>query len=108
MIKDSAFKYFRAFADKDTSTLRNMLVPTVTLRDWDIYAEGLDAVIAVNSNIFNAVKTIVVTPVNIYVNDTTVIAELNIEIDGGEPLKVVDILQFDRDEKICSIRAYKG
>ena len=108
MIKDSAFKYFRAFAEKDVNSLRAVLAPAVSLRDWDIYAEGLDAVIAANSSIFNAVKTIAVTPVNIFLDGNRVVAELNIEIDGAEPLKVVDILLFDRDGKICAIRAYKG
>lgn len=108
MIKDAAFKYFRAFAEKDISSLRAMLTPAVSLRDWDIFAEGLDEVIAANLKIFNAVKTIAVTPIDVFLDGNTVVAELNIEIDGTEPLKVVDILVFDRDGKICAIRAYKG
>ena len=108
MIKESALKYFRAFAEKDISSLRAMLAPAVSLRDWDIYAEGLDAVVAANLNIFNAVKTIAVTPVDVFFDRNTVVAELKIEIDGAEPLKVVDILVFDRDGKICAIRAYKS
>jgi ketosteroid isomerase-like protein len=108
MIKKSAFKYFQAFAEKDIGSLRTMLAPTVSLRDWDIRADGLDAVITANLNIFNAVKTIVVTPVNVFVDGNTVVAELNIEIDGTELLKVVDILVFDRDGRICAIRAYNG
>jgi hypothetical protein len=108
MIKESAFKYFRAFAEKDINSLRVMLAPAVSLRDWDINADGLDAVIAANLNIFNAVKTIAVMPINVFLDGNTVVAELNIEIDGTEPVKVVDILVFDRDGKICAIRAYKG
>ena len=108
MSKEFTISYLQAFAKKDIDYLRAMLAPAVSLRDWDIHAEGLDAVLAANSNIFNAVETIVVTPVNIFVNGNTVVAELNIEIDGTEPLRVVDILVFDHDGKICAIRAYKG
>ena len=49
-----------------------------------------------------------VNPVNIFSNGKVVIAELIIIIDYGEPLRVVDILEFTEDEKICAIRAYKG
>lgn len=108
MFQESAFKYFRAFAEKDINSLRMMLAPAVSLRDWDIYVEGLEAVITANLSIFNAVKTITVTPVNVFLDGNTVVAELNIEIDGTAPLKVLDILVFDHDGKICAIRAYKG
>ena len=37
-----------------------------------------------------------------------VVAELEIVVNDEETLLVTDILEFDDDEKIKSIRAYKG
>jgi SnoaL-like domain len=108
MVKELSLKYFQAFAEKDISSLRGMLAPAVSLRDWNIDANGLEAVLAVNLNIFKTVEAIAVTPINVFLEGNTVVAELNIEIDGAKPLKVVDILVFDQDGKICAIRAYKG
>jgi hypothetical protein len=108
MFKENTISYLQAFARKDVECLRALFAKGVTLSDWDIHVVGLDAVIAANLNIFNAVKTIGVTPVNIFLDGNTVVAELNIEIDGAKPLRIVDILVFDRDGRICAIRAYKG
>lgn len=108
MIKEITLNYFRAFAGKDINSLSGMLAPDVLLRDWDICAEGIEAVISANSKIFSAVETIVVNPVNIFSDGKVVIAELIITVDCGVPLRVVDILEFTDDGKICAIRAYKG
>lgn len=108
MIQDQARQYFQAFANKDAAALRVRLAPNVSLRDWDQSVSGLDAVVCANQTIFDAVGTIAVTPLHIYVYGNTLIAELAIVIDGGDPLKVVDILEFDAQEKIFAVRAYKG
>ncbi len=108
MFRDIALRYFQAFARKDINSLRAMLAPDVSLRDWDIYAEGIDAVMTANSAIFDAVETIVVIPIKIYVSGNTVVAELTIEVDHADPLRVVDILEFTQSGKINAIRAYKG
>lgn len=108
MSKDLALSYFQAFSRKDVECLQATLASAVSLRDWDIRADGLDAVIAANAKIFNAVGTIVVTPINVFCDGNIVVAELDIGIDDAEPLKVVDILEFDLDGKISAIRAYKG
>lgn len=100
--------YFKAFAQKDINSLRTLLTPEVTLRDWDIYAEGIDAVMIANLAIFNAVETIIVIPIGIYISGNTIVAELTVEINHEEPLKVVDILEVAQSGKICAIRAYKG
>ena len=108
MIKNIALHYFQAFSRKDINFLSTNFSPDVSLRDWDIYAEGIEAVILANSKIFNAVGTITAKPINIFSDRKVVIAELSIIVDDGEPLRVVDILEFTDDGKICSVRAYKG
>ena len=40
--------------------------------------------------------------------DNTVIAEIEIEVNGDEKLMVVDVIDYDDNGLITSIRAYKG
>ena len=47
-------------------------------------------------------------PINIYCDENTVIAELKIVINKTEIISVIDVVQFNQDDKIISIRAYKG
>ena len=108
MIKNTALEYFQAFARKDVNALREMFDANVALRDWEIIAQGVDAVIGANENIFNIAETITVTPINIFQDGNVLIAELNIVINSAEPIKVVDILEFTDAGKIRAIRAFKG
>jgi len=108
MLKNKALEYFKAFESKDINTLREMFEANVVLRDWEIYAEGLDAVLDAYSKIFSTADSIIVTPGNVYQDGNVVIAELNIEINSSNPIKVVDILEFTDVAKIIAIRAYKG
>jgi hypothetical protein len=108
MLRDIALEYFAVFSRKDLQSLQKMFDPNVSLRDWDVEAWGLKAVLAANANIFNAVETIDVEPVALLVDGHAVAAELLIRVNGAEPIKVVDILDFTPDNKIRAIRAYKG
>ena len=105
---DRAETYFKTFSNKDSEGLRNMFSDNVYLRDWDILANGIDEVVQANQDIFDSVDTIVVTPIRIISNGTDLVsAELEIVVNDEETLLVTDILEFD-DDKIESVRAYKG
>ena len=58
--------------------------------------------------IFNSVDTIDVEPIIIFNDHNTVIAELKIVINKTEIISVIDVVRYNQDEKIISIRAYKG
>ena len=106
---DRAETYFKTFSNKDSEGLRNMFSDNVYLRDWEIFANGIDEVVDANQNIFDSVNTIVVTPIQIISNGTNYVsAELEIVVNDEETLLVTDILEFDDDNKINSVRAYKG
>ena len=109
---DKALTYFKTFSNKDSEGLRSMFSNTVYLRDWDITAEGIDEVLNANTRIFDVVDTIVATPIRVWdflsQEDNVVVAELEIVVNKETKLLVTDILEFDDDEKIKSIRAYKG
>ena len=112
MILDKSLEYFATFSEKDSEGLRSMFADNVYLRDWEILANGIDEVVAANQDIFDKVETIVVTPIRVWDflshEDNVVVAELEIVVNNEETLLVTDILEFDDDEKIKSIRAYKG
>ena len=102
-------EYFKTFSNKDLNGLKGIFAEDVILRDWDIEAKGLEEVLKANAHIFANVTSIQVKPLKIYNDKNTVIAELEIDVnDGEELLLVTDVIEFDNDERICTIRAYKG
>ena len=107
-IKEKAINYFECFSNKDIQNLEKFFSNDVYLRDWDIEVRGIEKVIKANANIFQSVETIKVTPIKLYFQENTVIAELEILINNLETLKVVDILTFDELMNIKSIKAFKG
>ena len=109
---DKALTYFKTFSNKDSEGLRSMFSDTVYLRDWEILANGIDEVVDANQSIFDSVDTIVATPIRVWDflshEDNVVVAELEIVVNDEETLLVTDILEFDDNNKIKSVRAYKG
>jgi ketosteroid isomerase-like protein len=106
-MNELALTYFRSFSSKDLDLLCDLLHPTITLRDWVIEVKSRDNVLASMKDIFDQFATIQVVPLNVLVDGNTVIAELEITLDD-ELIKVVDIIEYSPDWKICAIRAYKG
>lgn len=107
-LKNLALRYFHNFSKRDIAALENMFDSTVCLQDWEIAAEGLTAVLEANQRIFDSVKSIRVQPLALYAQFNTVVAELDITVNGQEHLAVVDVIKFNDAGKIVSVRAYKG
>jgi hypothetical protein len=101
-----AIRYFKAFAEKDLGSLDVLLADDVILTDWLGQAIGKDAVLDLSSKIFNGCNKLGIDIVKIAVGQDTVIAELCITIDTAQ-VYVVDVLDYDQDNKIKRIRAYK-
>lgn len=106
--KSLALKYFEFFSNKDIKNLKLMFSEDVDLRDWEINATGIESVLDANLKIFNSVKTIMAKPISLIVEDSNLSAELEIIVNDVEILRVVDIIQFNNEKKIKSIRAFKG
>lgn len=106
--KNQALKYFDAFSNKDLNLLETMFVSGVQLRDWEVTARGKIEVGSAVRKIFDSVGTITVVPVALYENERIVIAELKIIVNNNETLLVTDIITFNGEGQITSIRAYKG
>ena len=108
MLSKIAIKYFDAFSRADILCLKKCFSDGVSLRDWSLDANGIESVLNEFTNIFKSLSDVNVDVVNIYEIESTVIAELIITAKEIGSIKVVDILSFDENEKIRSIRAYKG
>lgn len=108
MLSELAIKYFDAFSRADILGLEKCLSDNVSLRDWNLDAGGIKFVLNEYSKIFKSLDEIVVNVVKLYEIESTVVAELIITAKEIGSIKVVDILSFDENGKIYSIRAYKG
>ena len=108
MLKKSATEYFNSFSRKSIIEIEKTLSEKVILNDWNISCSGKSEVISATKSIFDSVDTIDVKPTNIYCDKNVVIAELKIFINNSITELVVDIITFDINNKIVSIRAYKG
>ena len=108
-LKTLSLNYFYLFTCKNLAAISDMFADDCQLRDWENSGDGKNAVIAVYEKIFASVDTIAVTPRALYEDSSnTVIAELMITVNGREQIFVTDIITFDNDDKIVSVRAYKG
>ena len=101
-------QYFQQFSQKNITWLAEHFAEEVTLRDWEISAIGKTSVLKANQGIFDGVTTIEIRPQALYEDYDIVAAELEIEINGKDILKVVDVIEFNKENKIRAIRAYKG
>lgn len=99
-------EYFSMFSNKDLNAIGEQFAEDITLIDWENMAQGKNNVLEINRKIFIAVNSIHVEVEKTYSNNLTLIAELRISVDG-HILKVVDILEFNSELKIKSIRAYR-
>ena len=105
---EKACDYFEAFSNKDLEKLSELYSDDVSLADWEpLFFDGKESVLSANKNLFNSVQSVNILVKRIGSNDKNVFAEIDILINENIQLFVVDILEFDEDNKIKSIRAYK-
>ena len=107
-LKKIALDYFSTFSNKNIESLKGFFSNDIVLRDWDIEAKGIDEVIEANKKIFNNVDCISVEPINLYQEGNIIFGELTILINKSETIYVVDIIEFNNENKIKRIFAYKG
>ena len=107
-IESIAREYFENFKNMNLSELSAMFNDNVSLKDWNVEAIGKQLVLEANENIFNSVNSLDVTVDNLYVSGKTAIAQLSIYVNEEQALPVVDVINFDENNKITSIVAYRG
>ena len=100
-------EYFKNFTDKNLDALGNMFADEVKLTDWNIKAVGKQQVLNENKSIFDNVGNINILVNNMAKDGDAVFSEIQVVLDEGIPIKVVDIIFFDMHNKIVEIKAYK-
>lgn len=104
-----ARNYLLAYESKDLEAISDMINPAVSLQDWNVSGSGESFFIDETKKNFAAADQIEIRILSIQESADVVSAQLEISIDGGrELLNVVDVISFDSNHKILSVRAYKG
>ncbi len=103
-----AHEYFNAWNINDVEQLKPLFHEDIELTDWDVSVKGFDQVIKTNDNIFKGAPGIRAEILGMTNNEHTVSAQLRIHIpENKEAVDVVDVITFTNN-KVSSIRAYKG
>ena len=114
-MEETVTEYFASWNAKDQLRLGGCLCSNAKLTDWNISVEGLGEVIKANTTIWQSFPDVKIDVEAIFISETSRVAscELTVYLDGedfGDPervLKVVDVLSFSEEQKVCAIRAYK-
>ena len=125
MMIDKVLQYFKAFSNQSIDELAEMFTEDIHLCDWNIDVHGKENVIKEIQHIYDVVKTITIKPVYFYSNDKDWFAceilidavnkegmhevddEGNDQVTFKWSVEVVDVIHFNKDGKIESIKAYK-
>lgn len=97
--------YFSAFRTKNLDMLKKYYSENVTLTDWTGVWSGKDNVLEANSKLFQSDYEIIVNS-SLQLNNITY-NQITIRFES-EAIEVMDIIKFNEDFEIESIRAYKG
>ena len=108
----AAQTYFDLWNQKNPNSLSSCFSESVQLRDWEVEVSGLENVVDANRKIFSTLPAAQILVINMLpcCEKMTVCCELELLMNNEERaiLKVVDVIEFDRDLKISALRAYRG
>ena len=102
--------YFQAFSEGDLDALGELYANNIYLRDLEGTYVGATVVLNANKQLFDNVDALAVRIIALHCDEDarTIAAEIEIMIPESDPLLVVDIIEFNSEGLIGSIRAYKG
>ena len=106
--KDQCLLYLKRYAEKDLEGVAALFADDIVLRDWKIRVEGKQRAIQETQKNFETAQSLTIDVLYIYENGDTVAAELRIVVNEVEELYVVDVITFNPEGLITSIRAYLG
>ncbi|MEL4180183.1 nuclear transport factor 2 family protein [Roseateles sp. PN1] len=109
----AALAYLQHYARKDIAAIEAMLAEDVSLRDWQIAVQGKAAALAETRKNFASAGGIAIEVLNLIADANSVAAELKIRVDlvdAADPVElfVIDVISFNPQGQIHSIRAYLG
>jgi hypothetical protein len=98
-------EYFEAFASKDLVALSEMYSDKISLVDWNGSWFKPDNVLEANKQLFQNDFELKVLDIAQFDNKTfnTIVIKI-----GNEIVEIMDVIEFDDNFRIVSIKAYKG
>tara|TARA_Y100000296_G_scaffold81447_1_gene108632 strand:+ start:6412 stop:6771 length:360 start_codon:yes stop_codon:yes gene_type:complete len=101
--------YLDFFENKDLDGITDLLAESCSLTDWSVgLVEGKENVLEIFSNIFDSFEKIEANISHLHEDVTGILTcEMILTLDDQE-LLVADIFEFDDDDRIQALRAYKG
>ena len=106
-MSELAKNYFSLYSNKDLAGIKKLFKNDVTLKDWDGEWNGIDKVINQNRIVFESIQNLKIEVEEISCLSNKVFAKIIVHANGVE-IPVVDIIEFDKQEKIAKITAYRG
>jgi steroid delta-isomerase len=100
--------YIHHYETKNVEKISEMFADDITLRDWKILVTGKTAALAETRLNFDAARSIQIQTLRLYEATGSIVGELKIVVDGSIELFVVDVVDFDSEGRIKSIRAFLG
>ena len=100
-------KYFTYWKDKNIKELSKLFHDEIVLQDWENLIIGKEALIKFNIEFFKKVNEIDLNIINLNSFKSTSFCELIINLDGIS-ISVLDKIEFDENELIKNIKAFKG
>jgi hypothetical protein len=98
-------EYFEAIASKDLITLSEMYSDRISLVDWNGSWFKPNNVLDANKQLFE--NDFEIKVLDTIQSDTKTFNTIVIKIDG-KIIEIMDVIEFDDDFRIVSIKAYKG
>ena len=105
--REITFAYFNAFQDKNIGLISSFFEADASIEDWNVSLKGLDSLTLEIKNIFTAITINSIKVKCLHSMGLIQIAEISIDINESDPLNVIDVIEFSKNNKIKSIRAYK-
>jgi len=100
--------FLEAYEAKDLQRISALLAHDVVVRDWNLEVVGKDAALSEFAKNFEQASTLSIQIKHVYTSATGVAAEIEIEVNGVESLRVIDVLTLNESMEIISIVSYKG
>ena len=107
-LEEIAREFLAAYQDKDLQIISNLLAEEVVVRDWNLEVVGKPQALQEFAKNFEQANSLSIQLKGLYSSDTGAVAEVEIEVNKTERLRVVDVLTFGERLKITSIISYKG
>jgi len=100
--------FLKAYEAKDVKAIAVMLADDVRLQDWNLTAQGKQAVLDETSKNFLDAERLQIEIQQLYGGERCAAAQWRIVVNRTIELEVVDTIALNADGQICSLRAHKG